>query len=358
MRKSSGASEVIFDVDKKAEKVSLLESEIAGADFWKDETRSKEVIRQLKELKSAIDLFVRLENEFKDLSSVVGIAGPEDADSLVHFKNDLVKIKSKLDGLEFRMLLGAEADRNNAILSVNAGAGGTESCDWAVMLLRMYTKWAEGKGFEVTWIDQLTGEEAGIKNATIMIKGEYSYGFLKSESGVHRLVRISPFDSNKRRHTSFASIDVIPEVSDDIQFDIKEPDLRIDTYRAGGKGGQHVNKTDSAVRITHIPSGIVVQCQNERSQFKNKAMALKILKARLYERERMKKQKVVEDAYESKKEIAWGSQIRSYVLHPYSMVKDHRTGYETSQAHTVLDGGIDDLIEAYLKKMQNLRNIA
>jgi peptide chain release factor 2 len=235
---------------------------------------------------------------------------------------------------------------------VNAGAGGTESCDWAAMLLRMYFKWAEPKGFQITVIDQLQGEEAGIKNATIIIKGDYAYGFLKSEIGVHRLVRISPFDSNKRRHTSFASIDVIPEVSDDIQLDIKESDLRIDTYRAGGAGGQHVNKTDSAVRITHMPSGIVVQCQSERSQFKNKSTAMKILKAKLYEKERMKKAKDLESAYDEKKEIAWGSQIRSYVLHPYSMVKDHRTDHETGKASAVLDGEIDGFIEAYLKGLK------
>ena len=250
------------------------------------------------------------------MKDVISIAGPEDLASLEHFKIDLSDIRRKLDSLEFRTLLNDEADKFNAILSVNAGAGGTESCDWAAMLLRMYFKWAEPKGFQITVIDQLQGEEAGIKNATIIIKGDYAYGFLKSEIGVHRLVRISPFDSNKRRHTSFASIDVIPEVSDDIQLDIKESDLRIDTYRAGGAGGQHVNKTDSAVRITHMPSGIVVQCQSERSQFKNKSTAMKILKAKLYEKERMKKAKDLESAYDEKKEIAWGSQIRSYVLHP------------------------------------------
>ena len=237
-------------------------------------------------------------------------------------------------------------------MSVNAGAGGTESCDWAAMLLRMYVKWAEGKGYQITVIDQLSGEEAGIKNATILVKGDYSYGFLKAESGVHRLVRISPFDSNKRRHTSFVSIDVIPEISDDIQIDVKEEDLRIDTYRSGGKGGQHANKTDSAVRITHLPSGIIVQCQNERSQGKNKHFALKVLKAKLYEKERMRKAKDLENAYESKKEIAWGSQIRSYVLHPYSMVKDHRTDCETGNAQAVLEGKLDAFIEAYLKMMK------
>lgn len=292
---------------------------------------------------------MKLEDEFKGISDVIHIAGPEDNASLGHFKKDLDGIKRRLDDLEFRTLLDDEADKCNAIMSVNAGAGGTESCDWAAMLLRMYFKWAESRGCQVTVLDQLQGEEAGIKNATVLIKGDYSYGFLKSETGVHRLVRISPFDSNKRRHTSFASIDIIPEISDDIQVDIKETDLKIDTYRSGGKGGQHANKTDSAVRITHAPSGIIVQCQNERSQFKNKSMALKILKAKLYERERMKKAKEVNSAYEAKKEIAWGSQIRSYVLHPYSMVKDHRTDHETGKAQAVLDGEIDGFIEAYLK---------
>jgi len=336
-------------VDKKAGRIRSLESETAREGFWNDEARSKELFKELKELKSDIEPLLKLESEFKDLSDVISIAGPEDAVSLEHFKKDLSGIRSRLDTLEFRTLLGDEADKSNAILSVNAGAGGTESCDWAAMLLRMYVKWAEAKGFQISVIDQLSGEEAGVKNATFIIKGDYAYGFLKSETGVHRLVRISPFDSNKRRHTSFASIDVIPEVSDDIQLDIKDSELRIDTYRAGGKGGQHVNKTDSAVRITHIPSGIVVQCQNERSQFKNRATAMKILKAKLYERQRQQKRRELENAYDAKKEIAWGSQIRSYVLHPYSMVKDHRTGCETPKAQAVLDGEIDEFIEAYLK---------
>lgn len=278
------------------------------------------------------------------------IAGPEDGDSLEHFKSDIVKLGRRLDTLEFNSLLCDEADLSSAILSVNAGAGGTESCDWAEMLLRMYYKWSEARGYRITPMDQLIGEEAGIKNATILIQGDYAYGFLKSESGVHRLVRISPFDSNKRRHTSFASVDVLPEISDDIKIDVKDSDLKIDTYRAGGKGGQHVNKTDSAVRITHLPTGLIAQCQNERSQFKNKQMALKLLKSKLYEAERSKKKRELEDAYDSKKEIAWGSQIRSYVLHPYSMVKDHRTGHETPQAQAVLDGDLDTFMEAYLKK--------
>jgi len=254
-----------------------------------------------------------------------------------------------LSSIEFKSLLGKPEDKNNAILSINAGAGGTESCDWVSMLLRMYYKWAAAGGFEVQQIDMLGGEEAGIKNVTVIIKGPYAYGYLKSESGVHRLVRISPFDANRRRHTSFASVDVIPEISDDIRIDIKESDLRIDTYRSSGRGGQHVNVTDSAVRITHVPTGIVVQCQNERSQHKNKAMAMKVLKARFYEAEMEKKKKKLEKQYAQKQRIEWGSQIRSYVMHPYSMAKDHRTGHQTSNVQAVMDGELDDFMEAYLK---------
>ena len=312
-------------------------------------------MKELKELRSGVIPYNALETELKDLKDIIEIAGPEDASSLEHFKSDIASLRKKMEALEFKTLLSGDADKSNAILSINAGAGGTESCDWAAVLLRMYTRWAEDKGYAITVIDTMAGEEAGIKNTTVIIKGEYAYGYLKSESGVHRLVRISPFDSNSRRHTSFASVDVIPEVADDIHIDIKEDDLRIDTYRAGGKGGQHVNKTDSAVRITHMPSGIVVQCQSERSQFKNKSTSMKILKAKLYEVERMKKSKVIETAYESKKEIAWGSQIRSYVLHPYSMVKDHRTGHETGKSDAVLNGEIDGFIEAYLKETQKLK---
>jgi len=333
-------------------RAKVLEGEASGSEFWNDESRSKEVFKELKDLKTVTEPVADIEKELKEMKDVIGIAGPEDAESLEYFKKDISKLRRKIDDLEFKTLLNDPTDKNNAILSVNAGAGGTESCDWAAMLLRMYVKWAEARGRQISVTDQLSGEEAGIKNATMLVKGEYSYGYLKSESGVHRLVRISPFDSNKRRHTSFASIDVIPEISDDIQVDVKEAELKIDTYRAGGKGGQHVNKTDSAVRITHMPTGIVVQCQNERSQLKNKSVAMKILKAKLYEKERMKKAKEIENAYDAKKEIAWGSQIRSYVLHPYSMVKDHRTSYETGKAEAVLNGELDEFIEAYLKWRQ------
>ncbi len=246
--------------------------------------------------------------------------------------------------------MGGPQDINNAILSINAGAGGTESCDWAAMLLRMYSRWAERRGYTSKTFDLLAGEEAGIKNVTVIIKGEYAYGYLKAEEGVHRLVRISPFDSNKRRHTSFASVDVVAEIGEDVNVEINPSDLRIDTYRSSGRGGQHVNVTDSAVRITHIPTGIVVQCQDERSQHKNKAMAMKVLRARLYQRQLEELKKEREASYAAKQDIAWGSQIRSYVMHPYSMVKDHRTGIETSNVQLVMDGDIDLFIEAWLKK--------
>jgi peptide chain release factor 2 len=289
---------------------------------------------------------------FEETKELLEIVEEGDREAINHIRDEISDIESKIDSLEFKSLLGRPQDKNNAILSINAGAGGTESCDWASMLLRMYSKWAASKKFDIEQIDFLAGEEAGIKNVTVLIKGPYAYGYLKSESGVHRLVRISPFDANSRRHTSFASVDVIAEISDDIKIDISNSDLRIDTYRAGGRGGQHVNVTDSAVRITHIPTGIVAQCQNERSQFKNKATAMKVLKARLYEFEREKKAKEMEKQYAQKQKIEWGSQIRSYVMHPYSMVKDHRTNFQTSNVQTVMDGGLDGFMEAYLKSLK------
>ena len=245
--------------------------------------------------------------------------------------------------------MSGPSDRNAAILSINAGAGGTESCDWAAMLFRMYSRWAEERKCRVEVLDMLSGEEAGIKNVTFSIAGEYVYGYLKYENGVHRLVRVSPFDANKRRHTSFASVEVIPEVEDDVKIEVKEADIRVDVFRSGGKGGQGVDTTDSAVRITHMPSGIVVQCQNERSQIKNRATAMKVLKSRLYEREMVRREAEQQKTYSEKQEIAFGSQIRSYVLYPYKMVKDHRTDFETSNAAGVLDGDLTGFLEASLK---------
>jgi len=257
-------------------------------------------------------------------------------------------LEKEIQAAEFKRMLGGENDRNNAIVSIHSGAGGTEAQDWAEMLLRMYLRWAERKGFVTEIIDYLPGEEAGVKSTTFTVNGEYAYGYLKAESGIHRLVRISPFDAGKRRHTSFASVFVYPEIQEDIVVEIDEEDLRIDTFRSSGAGGQHVNKTDSAVRITHLPTGIVVQCQNERSQHKNRAMAMKVLKARLYELKKREQEEKMEQLHSTKKDIAWGSQIRSYILQPYRLVKDHRTNLEMGDVDAVLDGDLDGFIQAYL----------
>jgi peptide chain release factor 2 len=260
----------------------------------------------------------------------------------------VARLISDLDDIELKSTLSSEGDRNNAILTINPGAGGTESQDWAQILFRMYTRWAEKSGYKVEVVEYLPGEEAGLKSATLTISGEYAYGYLKGEAGVHRLVRISPFDANKRRHTSFAAILVYPEVSEDIEVEIDDDDLRIDTFRASGAGGQHVNKTDSAVRITHLPTNIVVSCQNERSQQKNRATAMKILKARIYAIKKKEKDEKMDEIIGEKKDIAWGSQIRSYTLQPYQLIKDHRTDYETGNVNAVLDGGLDEFINKYL----------
>lgn len=306
-------------------------------------------MQKLKREKAIIEPWEKAERDLKNVEELINLVEDKDTKSQEEIKKDLEKLTKELEDLEFRHLLGGEHDSGNAILSIHAGAGGTESCDWVGMLLRMFMRWAEEKKISVQTLDILPGEEAGIKNATILVKGDYAYGYLKSEQGVHRLVRISPFDANKRRHTSFASVDVIPEIEEAAEIKIEDKDLRIDTYRSSGAGGQHVNVTDSAVRITHLPTGIVVACQNERSQHQNKAVAMKVLKSRLYELEMKKKEEELAKLYGEKMDIAWGSQIRSYVLHPYLMVKDHRTGVETGNAQAVLDGRLDQFMEAYLK---------
>jgi len=279
----------------------------------------------------------------------LSIASEEkDEQVLNDLASELEQLSSDVKLEELKMMLASEQDPMNAIMSIHAGAGGTEAQDWVEMLLRMYLRWAEKRNFKTNIIDYLPGDEAGVKSVSFTVEGEYAYGYAKAEIGIHRLVRISPFDAGARRHTSFASVFVYPEIDDEIKIEIDEDDLRIDTFRSGGKGGQHVNKTDSAVRITHLPTGIVVQCQNERSQHKNKSMAMKYLKSRLYERELQQKNDKLDEENKLKKDIAWGSQIRSYVLHPYKMVKDHRTDLETGNAQKVLDGDIDDFIQAYL----------
>ena len=306
-------------------------------------------MKELKDLKGQVEALTLLEKEREELAGLLVITDEKDVESLKHLEGESKALEKKIDLLEFQKLLSGPNDKNSAILAINAGAGGTESCDWVSILLRMYSRWSQDRGYGVQIIDILPGEEAGVKNVTLLIEGRHAYGYLKTENGVHRLVRISPFDSNKRRHTSFASVEVIPEVEDDIKIDVKEQDIRVDVFRSGGKGGQGVNTTDSAVRITHIPSGLVVQCQNERSQIKNRATAMKVLKSRLYELEMGKRMEAQQKSYGQKQEIAWGSQIRSYVLHPYTMVKDHRTGHETGDSSSVLDGNLTPFLEASLR---------
>ena len=318
-------------------------------DFWEGGETAQKI---LKERTSLLENLSPLEEEQRGLEEMEIllqlVEEQRDENEAQELLERVRRSEEAIKQIEFRRMLGGEHDPNNAIISINAGAGGTEAQDWVGMLLRMYLRWAEKKKFETKIIDILTGEEAGLKNVTFMVNGRFAYGYLKAESGIHRLVRISPFDAGARRHTSFASVFAIPEISDDVVVDIDEKDLRIDTFRSSGAGGQHVNKTDSAVRITHLSTGIVVQCQNERSQHKNKATALKILKARLYEREVKEKEEKLQELHNSKKEIAWGSQIRSYIMHPYKMVKDHRSNKVIHQVDRVMDGDIDELVKAYL----------
>jgi len=312
------------------------------------------VLRKISELKRWSEQWHELSQKVEDVALLKKLAEEEkDLQAEEEALANLTELKEELDEFEFQTVLSGEDDAKNAILAIHSGAGGTESQDWAQMLLRMYTRWVEKKGYKYETIDFLAGEEAGIKSATLEITGEYAYGYLKGESGVHRLVRISPFDANKRRHTSFASIFVYPEIEDNITVEIKDDDLRIETFRASGAGGQHVNKVSSAVRITHMPSGIVVQCQSERSQFRNKENALKVLKSRLYQHYKEEEEKKQEKIESQKKKIEWGSQIRSYVFHPYNMVKDHRTNVETANVQAVMDGGIDQFIQAYLSHKES-----
>ncbi len=320
-------------------------------DFWENQ-ESKDILKERADLIEKQDEIKSLSDEYEELELLLDLCiEEEDIDSIEEVCERLSALDKRLRSAELARLMSKEHDKNNAILTIHPGAGGTESQDWADMLLRMYLRWCERHGYKVDILDLMPGEEAGIKNATLLVKGPYAYGYLKAEAGIHRLVRISPFDASSRRHTSFASVFVAPELDDTIEIEINEKDLRIDTYRASGAGGQHVNKTSSAVRITHIPTGIVVQCQNERSQHKNKAIAMKILRARLYEREKAKQEEEKKKLHGQKKEIAWGNQIRSYVLHPYQMVKDHRTGEETGNVSAVLDGDLDQFIQSWLMKM-------
>lgn len=328
---------------------------MAASDFWDRPQEAQATVERLKVLKRVVASWQEADRSCLDLAELLDMVDEHQADSLRELVGDVQKVKKQVEDLEFQRLFTDPFDPNNAIISINAGAGGTEACDWAQMLFRMYTRYCEQHDYSVQMIDMMQGDEAGIKNATFIAQGPYAYGYLKAECGIHRLVRISPFDSNKRRHTSFASVDVISEVDDVPEVEIREEDVRIDAYRAGGAGGQHVNKTSSAIRITHIATGIVVQCQNERSQGQNKAVAFKVLKARLFERYRQEQEAELSQKYGPKKKIEWGSQIRSYVFHPYTMVKDHRTAVETSNGQAVMDGDLDEFIQVYLK--QNVSKI-
>jgi peptide chain release factor 2 len=347
-----------FDLDLKLEQIADFEEKMAVPDFWEDSERAQKLIAEMNSIKSVVDEFSGMNNAYEDLAMMVQLVEEEQEASLIpELTAGTQALEQKLESYELQMLLSQPYDKLNAILELHPGAGGTESQDWAEMLLRMYRRWAEKRGFSVEVLDYLPGDEAGVKSVTLLIKGFNAYGYLKAEKGVHRLVRISPFDASGRRHTSFVSCDVVPEIDDDVEIDIRTEDLKIDVYRASGAGGQHINTTDSAVRITHLPSGFVVTCQAERSQIKNREKAMKMLRSKLYEKKIAEQRKHLDDIRGEQQEIGWGSQIRSYVFHPYSMVKDHRTAAETGNTGAVMDGEIDFLINAFLRWEMN-RNAA
>ena len=347
MRKKYSRFEGIFDADRKRAEVLELEKKVAQPEFWNNQEQAQSILQTRSRLEQDIQLDSRLVRDVVDLKALAELA-EEGEDVLPELTAEVEKLEQEAQHTEIRMLLSGEHDHSNAIVTIHPGAGGVESQDWAEMLIRMYLRWSERSGYTTKMLDYQPGDEAGIKSATFLVEGDFAYGYLSSESGVHRLVRISPFGAMGKRQTSFASVFVYPQLDDTIDIQIDEKDLRIDTYRSSGAGGQHVNVTDSAVRITHLPTGIVVSCQNERSQIRNREMARQVLRARLYELELSKKRQQLQAVEDAKLDIGWGSQIRSYVLHPYRMVKDHRTKYETSNADRVLDGDIEDFIYKYL----------
>lgn len=354
LRNRLGELKTGLKIEPKKERIQDLDYQMAAPGFWDDPDKAQKVAQEANNLKSEVDTFTSLETKVDDLDTLWEMAMEEKDDTLVsEMESELEGAKHTLSELELGMLLSDEYDANNAIMNLHAGAGGTEAQDWTGMLLRMFTRYAEGKGFEVELLDVLPGEEAGTKSATLAIKGHNAYGFLKSEKGVHRLVRISPFDSNARRHTSFAAVDVMPEIDNTVEVNINMDDVRVDYYRASGAGGQHVNKTSSAVRMTHLPTDIVVQCQNERSQLQNKERCLQLLRAKLFEYEKAIQDQKISDLAGDYQAIEWGSQIRSYVFQPYTLVKDHRTGAETGNIQAVMDGDLDLFVESYLRSLKH-----
>ncbi|WP_188997671.1 peptide chain release factor 2 [Paenibacillus nasutitermitis] len=339
-----------LDLDIKQEMIANFEEKMTAPDFWDDNDRAQGTIAELNAVKSVVDDYNQMNNEHEDLETMLELAEEEGDESLeADLAKSVAELVKKVSDFELQLLLSEPYDKLNAILELHPGAGGTESQDWGQMLYRMYTRWAEKHGFKVEVLDYLAGDEAGIKSVTISIKGYNAYGYLKAEKGVHRLVRISPFDASGRRHTSFASCDIMPEIDDTIEIDIRSEDLKVDTYRASGAGGQHINKTESAIRITHVPSGIVVSCQTQRSQIQNRERAMQMLRSKLYERKIEEQKKHLAEIRGEQSEIGWGSQIRSYVFHPYSMVKDHRTAVETGNVGAVMDGDLDIFIDGYLR---------
>ncbi len=339
----------LFDISKLEEKLKELENKTSEPNFWEDTKNSTKVLTNIKSLKHKITTYKDLKAEVENLIELSELATEDDADIVKEILKNTKKLEKDVEKFEISTLLSGKYDANNAIVTIHPGAGGTESQDWAEMLYRMYTRWATKNGYTVKELDYLEGEEAGLKSVTFEIIGENAYGYMKSEMGVHRLVRISPFDAGGRRHTSFASVEVLPEISDDVEIEINPDDLRIDTYRSSGAGGQHINKTSSAVRITHIPTNIVVACQSERSQIQNRETAMKMLKSKLLDLKEKEHKEKIEDLKGEQKDIAWGSQIRSYVFCPYTMVKDHRTNYEVGNVEAVMDGDLDGFMESYLK---------
>ena len=339
-----------FDVENKEKELKELESKTTENDFWNDTDNSSKVLKQINSLKSKVEGFKKLNNELNNLLEMSELLQVEEDEELA---KDLLKstdtLEKDIEKLEITTLLSGKDDNNNAILTIHPGAGGTEAQDWAEMLYRMYTRWANANGYEVKELDYLEGDEAGLKSVTFSVNGDYAYGYLKGEMGVHRLVRISPFDAGGRRHTSFASVEVLPEITDDIELDINPDDIKMDVYRASGAGGQHINKTSSAVRLTHIPTGIIVACQTERSQFQNRDTAMKMLKSKLLNLKEKEQKDTIDELKGIQMDIAWGSQIRSYVFCPYTLVKDHRTNYEVGNVQAVMDGDLNGFIDSYLK---------